>query len=185
MKSLTIYDKNEFRKWLKENHKEETKVAVIVHRKHTGKNSPSHRELMEEAICFGWIDTTLKRLDEERYVRHFSKRTKNSKWSNNTMKYGGDLIKQGRMMPMGLKYYKEALKKKPFDFDVPKNPGIPAGLKKALDGDKIAKENFDNFPPSIKKMIYRRILLAKREETKERRIKLVVSNARIDKRTIF
>ena len=101
------------------------------------------------------------------------------------MKYGGDLIKQGRMMPMGLKYYKEALKKKPFDFDVPKNPGIPAGLKKALDGDKIAKENFDNFPPSIKKMIYRRILLAKREETKERRIKLVVSNARIDKRTIF
>ena len=70
----TIYTKNrkEWRKWLLKNHKKENKVNLIKYRKHTGKPSVTSKQAMEEAICFGWIDTTMKRLDDERYMQRFS-----------------------------------------------------------------------------------------------------------------
>ena len=76
---------------------------------------------MEEAICFGWIDTTIKRLDEDTYLRHFSRRNKNSKWSDNTLGYAKQLIKEKKMTPIGLEFYKEGLKKPTHDHGIPKN----------------------------------------------------------------
>ena len=155
MKTITAFTRNDFGEWLMENHDKETKVFVIVYKKHTGKSSPSHKELMEEAICFGWIDTIIRKLDENRYIRTFSKRNKNSKWSDNTIQYAKDLIKQRKMTSIGLKFYKEGLKKPTHDFGIPKNPEMPVELKNALDKEKKAKENFEKFPPSTKKMFYR------------------------------
>ena len=185
MKTITIFNKDEFRRWLIKNHENESKVSVVSYKKHTGKPYASHRELMEEAICFGWIDTTIKRLDEDRYIRNFSKRNKNSRWSENTLGYAKELIKQGKMTPVGLKYYKEGLKKPTHDFGIPKNPDMPLELKKALDKDKKAKENFENFSASVKKMTYRWILRAKRNETIAKRIKLTVDNAKKNRKDVF
>ncbi len=185
MKTITAFKRDDFRKWLGKNYDKEKKVAVVVYKKHTGKQSPSHRELMEEAICFGWIDTTINRLDEERYIRHFSKRNKNSKWSKNTLGYAKELIKEKKMMPSGLKYYKEGLKKLPHDHGIPKNPPMPPELKEALNKNKKAKDNFDNFSASVKKMFYRWILRGKREETRTKRIKLSVEKARAGNKNPF
>ena len=185
MKKITAFDRMDFRRWLINNHDKEDKVSVIVYKKHTGKSSPSHRELMEEAICFGWIDTIIRKLDENRYIRTFSRRNKNSKWSNNTIKYAKDLIKRGKMTPEGLKFYKEGLKKPTHDFGIPKNPDMPVELKQALDKDKKAKDNFENFSASVKKMFYRWILKGKRDETRAKRIKLIVEKARIGRKDIF
>ena len=185
MKPITAFTRNDFRKWLMKNHDNESKVAVIVYKKHTGKSSPSHRELMEEAICFGWIDTTVHKLDENRYIKNFSKRNKNSKWSDNTIKYGKELIKQRKMTPVGLKYYKEGLSKPTHDFGIPKNPDMPVELKIALEKNKISKENFEKFPASAKKMIYRWILRAKRNETIIKRIKLTVDNTKNNSKDVF
>lgn len=120
---ITAFNRGDFKKWLKKNHKKEKKVSVIVHKKHTGKPFPTHRELMEEAICYGWIDTTIRRLDEERYIRDFTKRNKNSKWSKNTLSYAKRLIEEGKMSPEGLKFYELGSKKLPHDHGIPKNPG--------------------------------------------------------------
>ena len=117
---LDIFKKEDFRKWLEKNHNKENKVSLILHKKHTGKESPSHRELMDEAICFGWIDTTIKRIDEDKYIRNFSLRGKNSSWSVNTLSYAKNLIKEKRMTPHGLKFYHEGRKKKAYDHGVPK-----------------------------------------------------------------
>ena len=185
MKTITVFNRNDFRKWLVMHHDSEDKVSVIVYKKHTGKPSPSHRELMEEAICFGWIDTILRKLDENRYIRTFSRRNRNSKWSDNTLRYAKDLIKQGKMTPEGLKFYKEGLKKPTHDFGIPKNPDMPVELKMALDKEKKAKENFDSFSASVKRMIYRWILRAKRDETRIKRIKLTVEKAKIGRNDIF
>ncbi|MBT4174262.1 hypothetical protein HOC80_04785 [archaeon] len=185
MKKITAFDRMDFRRWLINNHDKEDKVSVIVYKKHTGKSSPSHRELMEEAICFGWIDTILKKLDENRYIRTFSRRNKNSKWSDNTLGYAKDLIKQGKMTSEGLKFYKEGLKKPTHDFGIPKNPDMPLELKKALNKNKKAKDNFENFSPSLKKVFYRWILRGKREETRTRRIKLIVEKAKVGRKDIF
>jgi len=185
MKTITAFTRNDFRKWLMKNHDKETKVSVIVYRKHTGKPSPSHRELMEEAICFGWIDTILRKLDENRYIRTFSRRNRNSKWSDNTLRYAKDLIKQGKMTPEGLKFYKEGLKKPTHDHGIPKNPDMPVELKNALDKEKKAKENFEKFPPSTKKVFYRWILRGKLKETRAKRIKLTVEKAKISSKDVF
>ena len=73
-----------WRAWLQKHHLKEKKVGLICHKKHTGKLFLTHREAMEDAICFGWIDTTIKRLDEDRYIRYFARRTDKSRWSENT-----------------------------------------------------------------------------------------------------
>lgn len=106
-----IFNKEEFRTWLIQNHDKENKVELIMHKKHTKKASPSHRELLDEAICFGWVDTTIKRLDEDRFIRTFVRRTKNSRWSENTLKYARKLIREKRMTSSGLSFYKEGLRK--------------------------------------------------------------------------
>jgi len=185
MKTITAFTRNNFRNWLEKNHDKESKVSVILYKKHTGKLSPSHRELIEEAICFGWIDTTIKRLDEERYMRSFSKRNKNSKWSNNTIRYAKELVKQKKMTPLGLKFYKEGLKRPTQDAEIPKNPDMPIELKIALDKDKKAKENLEKFSPSTKKMFYRWILMGKLKETRAKRIKLIIDRAKIGSKDIF
>ncbi|MBT4540762.1 hypothetical protein HOC35_04565 [Candidatus Woesearchaeota archaeon] len=185
METITAFNRSDFRKWLVGNHDNEDKVSVKVYKKHTGKSSPSHRELMEEAICFGWIDTTIKRLDEDTYIRNFSKRNKNSKWSDNTIKYGKQLIKQGKMTLVGLKFYKEGLKKPTHDHGIPKNPDMPVELKKALNKNKKAKDNFEKYSASLKKVFYRWILRGKREETRAKRIKLTVEKAKVGNKDIF
>jgi len=108
---IEIFDKKEFRSWLLKNHIKEKKVELIINKKHTKKASPSHKELLEEALCFGWIDTTIKRLDEDKFIRTFVKRNKNSKWSENTLSYAKKLIKEKRMTSSGLIFYKEGLRK--------------------------------------------------------------------------
>ncbi len=185
MKQIIALNRNDFRKWLKQNHEKENKVAVILYKKHTGKPAPSHRELMEEAICFGWIDTTIKRLDENKYIRTFSKRNKNSKWSDNTLGYAKELLKQKKLTPVGLKFYKEGLKRPTLDSEIPKNPNMPIELKKALNKNKKAEKNFEKFPPSTKKMLYRWILSGKLKETRIKRIKSIVEKAKTGNKNIF
>ncbi len=183
--TITAYSAQDFRKWLKQNHKKESKVAVMVHKRHTGKPAPSHRELMEEAICFGWIDTTIKRLDEDTFMRYFSKRSQNSRWSDNTLGYARTLIKHGRMSPQGMHYYKLGLAKPTHDHGIPKNPEMPEDLKSALAKNPKAGKNFDVFSPSVKRTIYRWILRAKLTPTREKRIKQTVERALQNNKNVF
>jgi len=164
--------RKEWRNWLRKN-KKEKRVFLIKYKKHTGKPSLNNREAMEEAICFGWIDTTIKRLDEERYQQCFVKRTKNSRWSNNTQRYAREMIAKRKMTKEGLYWYQEGLKKPTIDLDLPKNPETPQELLQELKKVKAVK-NFEKFPPSSRRYYIHWILIAKRPETKEKRIKEVV-----------
>ncbi len=179
---IEVYEAKDFRKWLVKNHIKENSVLVILHKKHTGKMKTNAAELMKEAICFGWIDTTAKRIDENRYGIKYKKRTKNSTWSYNTLSYAKKLIQEGKMSPEGLKWYKEGLKKKPNDFGLEKNPEMPEDLKKELDKikNKKLKENFDKLAPSMKRVYYRWVLRAKLPETKKR-INLILRNMKSGK----
>jgi len=173
MIQINAFKKEDFRKWLHKNHLKESKVAVVVHKKHTGKGSPSHRELMEEAICFGWIDTTIKRVDEDTFIRFFSKRTKNSRWSDNTLSYGKRLMAEGKMAEQGLQYYKEGLAKPTHDHGIPKNPNMPPELKKALSKANLLKK-FESLAPSTKRTHYRWLLRAKQQPTRDKRVKQII-----------
>ena len=170
IKSFVVKNRKDFRKWLKKNHLKEKKVAVILNKKHTGIPAPSHRDLMEEAICFGWIDTTIKRLDENQFQRYFARRNSKSKWSDNTLSYAKKLIEQKKMTPIGLQFYREGLSRPTHDHGIPKNPDMPLELEISLNKNMVARENFSNFSPSVKRTFYRWILRGKRKETKMKRV---------------
>lgn len=183
--TISVKTAGQFRRWLVRHHTSERVVAVVVHKRHTGVPAPTHRQLMDEAICFGWIDTTLKRVDEDRYIRRFARRTANSTWSSNTRRYARELIASGRMAPEGLRFYKLGLKKKTLDHGIPKNPSLPHELEEALAGDAKANATFRTLPPSTKRMLYRWLLTAKRPETKAKRIARISALLRRGQRKFF
>lgn len=180
---VIVMHREDWRNWLEENHEKEKKVALVSYKKHTGKPSISHRTAMDEAICFGWIDTTIKRLDDEKYLRHFVRRGDKANWSNNTLRYAKELMKAGKMAPAGIKRYKEGLLKRPHDYGRKKNPDTPEDLRKTLKREK-GEESFTNLAPSYKRMYIHWIERAKRKETREKRIKEVVK-AILSKKNVF
>ncbi|OIO42665.1 hypothetical protein AUJ64_03785 [Candidatus Pacearchaeota archaeon CG1_02_39_14] len=180
MKEITCYTPKEWRSWLSKNHKKEDRVLLIRYKKHTGKKMFNQSVAMNEAICFGWIDTTLKRIDDERYGVTFVKRNKKSKWSENTFARAREMIKLGKMSKFGLEMFLMGSKKKTHDHGLPKNPSLSdvPELKMELDkpGNRKAKEGFDKMSPSNRRMYFRWILHAKRPETRMKRVRQAMEN---------
>lgn len=165
---------DEWRSWLNGNHLSESSVALIINKKHTGKGTISHLDSMKEAICFGWIDTTVKKLDENQYIRHFRRRTDKSTWSDNTLRYAEEMINLKKMSPEGLKRYQEGKSKPTLDFGIPKNPKTPPDVKKEIEKNNLKKE-YQKLSKSNKRMHLRNILKAKSLETRNKRIQQLIS----------
>jgi uncharacterized protein YdeI (YjbR/CyaY-like superfamily) len=165
-------DRKEWRDWLQKNHKTERAIYFVRYKNHTGKPSISHRIAMDEAICFGWIDTTVKRIDEERSRICFMRRNEKSRWSTSTQRHARRLIKERLMTPEGLKFYKMGLKKPVIDHGLPRDPETPKDLEKAF--TKKSREFFHNLAPSYKRTFIYWVVKAKLPETKKKRIEIVV-----------
>jgi len=175
MKKFYAKNLDDWRNWLNKNHLKEDKILLIKDKKHTGKPIIHNMDSMKTAICFGWIDTTTKRIDENQYAITYVKRNKNSKWSINTLSYGKELLEKGLMSEFGIKMYYEGLAKKPHDLGIPRNPRMPKEMKKSL--IKIDKlDKFLKLAPSVKRMYFRMYLRAKRPETKEKFVKKLIEN---------
>lgn len=98
--------------WFEVNHEEKDRVECKIYKKHTGLPVPSHNDQVRTAICYGWIDTKVKRIDDDSFMRVFVKRKDTARWSLNTLKYASELMKQDKMKPQGKKHYLRALEKK-------------------------------------------------------------------------
>ena len=172
MNTLYISNRNDWRKWLKKNHDKEKDVWLVYYKKHTKKPSVSYDDSVEEALCFGWIDSIIKRIDEERYVRKFTPRTNITKWSLSNKKRLTRMIKQGRMTKIGFEKVDEAVLNKK-DSDVHEHTKkiiIPRYLKHALIGNNIVWNNFNNLAPSHKRQYLGWITAAKKDQTRQCRI---------------
>lgn len=182
MKKCYAKTRKQWRNWLERNHLKETHVSLIKFKRHTGKPALSHRESMEEAICFGWIDTTVKRIDEDTFERRFVRRNSKSRWSNATLSYARDMIKQDKMSEFGMKMYNEGRKKPTIDHGLPKNPKPPADLLDQLNKNKQALQFFTNLAPSYRRFFVYHIEKAKRPETRQKRIKEVYNKCKEGKK---
>ena len=172
MKRLYVKTKTEWRKWLQKNHDKVEEEWLIFYKKGTGKPSIDYEVAVEEALCFGWIDSLVKKIDEERYARKFTPRKDKSVWSESNKKRVKKVIKEGRITEYGLMKIKAAKKSgkwyeelKP---DISFN--IPADFEKALKKNIKAKENFEKLSPSHRKNYIGWIVTAKREKTIQKRI---------------
>lgn len=173
-KMLYVTDRKAWRAWLAENHAKEKETWLIYPKKASGKPRIPYNDAVEEALCFGWIDSIVKKIDEEKYARKFTPRKKNSVWSELNKKRIQKVIKEGRMTEFGMEKVIAAKKDGSWN-KVIKVPTVsvtaPVDFINALKKNKKAKSNFDKLPLSHKKKFYMWINIAKKEETRERRIK--------------
>jgi uncharacterized protein YdeI (YjbR/CyaY-like superfamily) len=166
----------EWRQWLAKNHTQKESIWLAVAKK--GHNGVSVSEAVEEALCFGWIDSTANKLDDKRYKLLLAPRKRNSVWSKINKARVSKLIKAKLMRSPGMAMIKLAKKtdtwKSLNDVDNLKNPD---DLTKAFSRSKKAKAFFDAFPPSAKKQILYWITSAKTTETRNKRITETVTKA--------
>lgn len=171
---IIVETRAEWRAWLRKNHRKEKKVQLISYKRHTGRPFLTHRAQMEEAICFGWIDLTLRRIDEDTYARTFMRRTPKGSWSRNTLRYAEEMIAQKKMAKYGLEMYTAGKKRKPIDHDLADTPETPLELKRLLAKNKQAKKFYESLAPSYKKIYDRMIARAKMSATREKRAQIVL-----------
>jgi len=177
MRQLHIKTRDQWREWLGKNHDKSTGVWLVFFKKHTGKPTLDYDAAVEEALCFGWIDSIIKKIDEERYARKMTPRKSGSCWSQLNKRRIKKLIKLGLMVEPGLTRVTEAQESGAWGIsDRPVVPErVPDGLLAALAKNKKAKDFFDQLAPSYRKHFIGWIAAAKRQETKDRRIKEAVA----------
>jgi len=172
MKTLYCKTTEEWRTWLEQKHDKETEIWLIFFKKAAGKPSLDYESAVEEALCFGWIDSIIKKIDESRFARKFTPRNDDSKWSDKNKKRVERLIKSDRMTPVGLAKVKAAQKNG--RWDEPDRPDIsfeiPEEFRKALNQNSKARKFFEQLAPSYRKQFIGWISVAKRSETKAKRI---------------
>lgn len=147
-KTLYITDRKAFRSWLKKNHKTEKEIWLIYYKQHTGKLRIPYNDAVEEALCFGWIDSIVKKIDDEKFVQRFSPRKKNSVLSDMNRERIRRLIKHKKMTSAGLKAIEHTFKISVQD----EKFTIPGDILKELKQDKIIWKNFQKFPESYKRI---------------------------------
>jgi uncharacterized protein YdeI (YjbR/CyaY-like superfamily) len=172
MKKLYFKARDEWREWLSQNHNNESALWLIFYRKGSGKATLDYEESVEEALCFGWIDSIIKNLDHESYLRKFTPRKPDSKWSNLNKKRVQKMIEQGLMTPVGQSSIDTAMESgvwyKADRLQI--GPGIPVELQNALKGNIKAKKFFEQLAPSYQKQYIGWIQTARRPETRQRRV---------------
>jgi uncharacterized protein YdeI (YjbR/CyaY-like superfamily) len=176
----TFYAKNRktWRCWLEKNNDKEKSVWLIMYRKNAAKKSVNYAEAVEEALCFGWIDSKANKRDEESFYQFFTRRNLKSNWSRVNKERVAKLIDDRLMTSRGLETIELAKRNGTWTaLDKIENLELPIDLKKALKQNAEAAKYFDAFPRSVKKGILEWIQNAKKEETREKRIKETVSLA--------
>lgn len=179
--------RNEWRKWLKKNHAISPGIWMIYYKKESGKRKFSYEEAVEEALCFGWIDSAPRKLDEERSALKFTPRKSKSIWSKLNKQRIKKLIEKNLMTPAGLIKIKQAKKNGSWsalnnsDLHADMNT-LPTELQKAFQKNETALKNFKAFPPGYRKRFLFWIDSAKGVETKEARIKQTVLMASANKK---
>jgi uncharacterized protein YdeI (YjbR/CyaY-like superfamily) len=177
---LTFHAKTqeEWRMWLEKNHLVEKAIWLIIYKKNSKIPSVYYPEAVDEALCFGWIDSKPNKRDEESYYQFFSKRNPKSNWSKVNKEKVARLLTEGWIAPAGLDAIEIAKKNGTWTAldDVDKLI-VPVDLQKLLDVNKIAKDNWERFPPSSRRGILEWILNAKQATTRQKRISETVALA--------
>lgn len=168
-----------FRVWLKKNHKTADELIVGYYKKNTGKASITWPESVAEALCFGWIDSIRRTVDDESYSVRFTPRRPKSRWSAVNIRMVAELEKAGKMTAAGRKAFEARPKSeekgysvKDFDGELDKKRLI------AFKKNKKAWKFFEAQPPGYQRMARHWVMSAKREDTRDRRLaKLIESSA--------
>jgi uncharacterized protein YdeI (YjbR/CyaY-like superfamily) len=167
LKTVESRNITEWRKWLARHHETESEVWLIFYKQHTGMPTVSYKDALDEALCFGWIDSLVRRLDDDRYARKFTPRKADSRWSDINRKRYGELKNEGRLQPAGID---QAPTDRSYDPRPVLAEGVPKYIKDGLKAHPLAWQTFEKLAPSHRRRYVGWITLAKRPETRAKRL---------------
>jgi uncharacterized protein YdeI (YjbR/CyaY-like superfamily) len=181
--AITARSAEDWRSWLKENHEKVENVWLIIFKKESRIPTVTYKDSVDEALCFGWIDSKGVKRDESSYYQFYSKRKPKSNWSGVNKAKVDVLLAQGKMEPAGMAMVELAKKIGTWNtLDAATNLEIPDDLLAALQSYETAAQNFEAFPKSTKRAILEWISAAKQSATRQKRVeetaKLAAQNIR-------
>lgn len=180
-KEHTIFCKNsaEWRAWLEQHHAIEKDIWLIYYKKHTKKETIFYSEAVDEALCFGWIDSIAKSIDDETYMQRYSPRKANSVWSLVNKNKVQRLLKENKMTTPGLLTVDIAKKNDQWDkaYSLKVKVDMPSALELALKSNQLAFDNFYKFSQTNQQHYIRWVVQAKRDATILKRIETVVARS--------
>jgi uncharacterized protein YdeI (YjbR/CyaY-like superfamily) len=167
IQTLDARTRGDWRAWLRKHHGSASEIWLVFHKSHTGVRGVTYDEAVEEAICYGWIDSVIRRLDDSRYARKFTPRKPGSRWSTANRRRYDDLARRGLLAAAGRK-------RPPTDRDGdaprPDVADLPPYIERGLRAHPRAWAFFRSLPPSARRLYVGWIDSAKRDETKARRL---------------
>lgn len=176
METLFCRDRDEWRLWLEKNHQTATEIWLIYMKKHTKKQSVSYTEAVEEALCFGWIDSLVKSIDSNSYMQKYTPRKKNSVWSLVNKKRVEKMIAENKMTKAGMEMVEIAKKNGWWEkaYSSKQSFTIPEEFLKALNDNPKADAFYKKLSPSHQNQYIGYIVTAKKAETRLNRIAKVI-----------
>lgn len=175
IKTLDLRSREQWHAWLAKHQASAVEIWLVFHKQHTGKPCLDYEGAVEEALCFGWIDSLVRRLDDDRYARKFTPRNPDSRWSDLNRRRYASLEKRGLLMeagransPSGKRAYTLPQRRLP---DAP----VPRYIERAFKADRAAWRFFEMLAPSYRRAYVAWIDAAKRDETRQRRLREAVA----------
>lgn len=176
METLSFPSSIEFRNWLKKNHGESSGIWIRIWKVNSGTPTVSYAEALDEALCFGWIDSQKKPYDSDSWLQKFTPRKPGSRWSKKNTEHAERLIKARKMTPSGLQEVKQAKSDGRWTtaYDSFSNAKMPDDFLKELAKNKKAKAFFETLNKTNLFSISYRLQTAKKAETREKRMKAII-----------
>ncbi|HEY0553501.1 MAG TPA: YdeI/OmpD-associated family protein [Thermoanaerobaculia bacterium] len=169
MTTLHPTTRADWRSWLAAHHGRETEIWLVYNKRHTGEPRVEYDAAVEEALCFGWIDSIVRTIDANRYAQKFTPRKAKSKWSEPNRRRFAKMVAEGKMTAAGL------AKAPPEDTEdaavkIAADDLVPGYIEAMLRANDVAWTNFSNLAPSYRRLYVRWIEDAKKEETRRKRL---------------
>jgi len=164
---LRVQSRAQWRKWLQKHYDSKPEIWLELYKRHTGKSTLGYNDAVEEALCWGWIDSIVRRLDDTRYARKFTPRKADSRWSSVNRRRYTDLELRGLLAEPGRK---RAPTSRSGDAPRVSDSAIPPYIEATLKTNPRAWEFFQQLAPSYRRAYIGWIDAAKRQETKQRRL---------------
>jgi uncharacterized protein YdeI (YjbR/CyaY-like superfamily) len=169
----------DFRAWLAEHHATASELGVILHRKASGKPTMTWSEAVDQALCFGWIDSIARRIDETSRVQRFTPRKAKSNWSAVNIHKVGELTARGLMMPAGLAAFarREEARSGVYSYENRHLAALDHVRQATFKGHATAWDFFSQQPPSYRQTAIYWVMNAKREETRTKRLARLIEES--------
>jgi uncharacterized protein YdeI (YjbR/CyaY-like superfamily) len=172
---IYAHDREEWRAWLEAHHAEARGIILVYYKAKSGRESVSYNDAVEEALCFGWIDSVIRSIDDERYMQLYTPRKRGSIWSKLNKERIERVTAAGRMTPAGLAVIEAAKEDGSWNLlDEVDALLLPDELAAALAGREGAREAYEALPDSRKKQLLYHLRSAKRPATREKRVAEII-----------